>query len=686
MSGFNERMAELFALPLTKNVALFAVVLAIILIVPLITKKLRIPHVIGLILCGVAIGPHAVGIIDNTGAIGLFSTIGLLYIMFTAGLELDINQFKLNQNRSFIFGFLTWAAPLAIIFPICYFGYGLGGLESFLVGSMFGTHTLIAYPAVSRLGVSADPSVAVSVGGTILADTGVLILLAIILGLASGNLSAAFWTELIVSLAIFSAVMFFAVPRIAVWFFAHWHRENYLRYIFVLFMVFVSALLAEIAGLEGIVGAFLAGLVLNRMIPKSSQLMHQIEFVGNVLFVPIFLLTVGMLVDVGVIMSGPRTVILACVLSAAALAGKFAAALIAQKLFHYTNAQRNTMFGLSAARVAATLAVVLVAHRAGLIDDSFLNAAILLILVTCIVASFATESAARKLAVERTQSYADGSRESDHCGGNVLVPIANPEHAYNLFEFSGILRGNSPSSRITMLSVIADSRLAETNIREIRQNIVKTFKGILDPQKHQISAVIDTNISDGIARAAREHAASAVVLGWPRTGLSDIVIGKTWQAVIHDVDRLVLWCDLPMHAAQVKRLTVFTLKNADRESHFDGWCDIILKIAEHYSLKIVCIGTEEVSRAIRMRRDFLHKSIPVEAEKSIPIDAAQVKSLIAPDDWIAVVSARRNTISHMAICEKIPEYLSKNFKSQNKLLIYPSQPCACPEDDEYDVV
>ena len=219
MSGFNERMAELFALPLTKNVALFAVVLAIILIVPLITKKLRIPHVIGLILCGVAIGPHAAGIIDNTGAIGLFSTIGLLYIMFTAGLELDINQFKLNQNRSFIFGFLTWAAPLAIIFPICYFGYGLGGLESFLVGSMFGTHTLIAYPAVSRLGVSADPSVAVSVGGTILADTGVLILLAIILGLASGNLSAAFWTELIVSLAIFSAVMFFAVPRIAVWFF-----------------------------------------------------------------------------------------------------------------------------------------------------------------------------------------------------------------------------------------------------------------------------------------------------------------------------------------------------------------------------------------------------------------------------------------------------------------------------------
>ena len=211
MTGIYEHLSELFALPLTKNVALFSVMLGVILIVPLLTQKLRIPHVIGLILCGVAMGPHALGIIDNSGAISLFSTIGILYIMFTAGLELDLNQFKLNRNRSFAFGFLTWAVPLTIIFPICHFGYGLGALESFLVGSMFGTHTLIAYPAVSRMGVAVDPCVAVSVGGTILVDAGVLILLAVILGLASGNLSAAFWIELIASLAIFSLVMFFVI-------------------------------------------------------------------------------------------------------------------------------------------------------------------------------------------------------------------------------------------------------------------------------------------------------------------------------------------------------------------------------------------------------------------------------------------------------------------------------------------
>lgn len=686
MTGIIEHVSKLFTLPLTENVALFSVVLAVILIVPLLTQKLRIPNVIGHILCGVAMGPHALGIVDNAGAISLFSTIGILYIMFTAGLELDLNQFKLNRNRSFAFGFLTWAVPLAIIFPICYFGYDLGTLESFLVGSMFGTHTLIAYPAVSRMGVASDPCVAVSVGGTILADTGVLILLAVILGLASGNLSAAFWIELIASLAVFSVVMFFAVPRIAVWFFTHWHRENYLRYIFVLFMVFFSALMAEIAGLEGIVGAFLAGLVLNRLIPKNSQLMHRIEFVGNVLFIPIFLVTVGMLVNLDVIFDGARTAILAVVLSAGAIAGKFGAAWIAQKWFRYSKAQRNTMFGLSVARVATTLAIVLVAHRASIIDDSFLNASIVLILVTCIVASLITESATQSLALERSQAYANGTHEDEHAYANVLVPIANPDHAYDLFEFAEILHENHENSRVTMLSVILDSSAADTTIRAIRENIAKAFKDKLNPRKHQISTVIDHNLSDGIARAAREHTASALVLGWPVSGLSDIIIGEKWKAVIHDVDRLVVWCDLPMNAAKTKRLAVFTLPHAERECGFDGWNDMILKIAEHYTLKIVHIGTEEVSNAMCARRDFLQKSAPIEHVSTAPVDGKRLKELVTPEDWIVFISARQNTFCHMPICEKLPEYLSKHFKSQNKLLVYPSQPAACTEIDEFTVV
>lgn len=686
MENFIEHLAEIFELPLSQNVSLFAVVLCIILVIPIITQKLRIPHVIGLILCGVVVGPHALGIIDNSGAISLFSTIGLLYIMFTAGLELDINQFKLNQNRSFIFGVLTWAVPLVIIFPICRWGFDLGLLESFLVGSMFGTHTLIAYPAVSRMGVAADPSVAVSVGGTILVDSGVLIMLAVILGLASGNLTASFWIQLFVSLLAFSFVMFAVIPRIGVWFFTHWQRENYLRYIFVIFMVFVSALLAEIAGLEGIVGAFLAGLVLNRMIPKNSPMMHQIEFVGNVLFIPIFLVTVGMLVNVRVIMDGPRTVILAAILSGAAILGKFGAAWFMQRLFKYSNAQRDTMFGLSVARVAATLAIVLVAHRAGLIDDTFLNAAILLILVTCIVASFVTESAAQKLALERTQAYAAGTHAQENAYANVLVPIANPEHAHDLLEFSGILHDKSENAHVTMLSVVAESKFAEENIKNIRNNILKTFKNTLDPQKYRISSVIDTSVSEGIARAAREQIAAVVVLGWPSSGLTESIIGERWKAVIHDIDKLIVWCDLPMNPAKTKRIVLFTLKNAERECGFDGWFDIILKLAEYYSLKLVHVGTQEVTSAMQMRRDFLHKSIPIDAENDTPIDDPRIKNLIKDDDWIVFISARMNTFCHISLCEKIPEYLSKHYKSQNKLLIYPSQPYESPVDDEFDVV
>lgn len=668
------RIQELFTLPLTSNVVLFALMLAIILIIPIVMRKIHLPQVIGLILCGVALGPHALNVVDNTGAIGLFSTIGLLYIMFTAGLELDINQFKINRNNSLLFGLFTYLGPLVVLFPVCYWGFDLSALQSFLVASMFGTHTLIAYPAVSRIGVSRDASVAVTVGGTILVDAGVLILLAVLLGLASGNLTFSFWANLIVSLVVFSAIMFFVIPRIAAAFFAHWHHERYLRFIFVMLMVFVSGLLAEIAGLEAIVGAFLAGLVLNRFIPHHSSLMHHIEFVGNAIFIPFFLVTVGMLVDIGVLTQGPQTLLVAGVLSAAALAGKWIAAFVAQKCFGYSVAQRRLIFGLSGARVAATLAIVLVAYRAGLIDVIFLNATIILILITCIVASLVTESAAHQLAVELDDG---GTHPQVHAAEeHILVPIANPAHAHDILAFAALIKSPASPHPVTLLSVVRDATHAETNIRTFKKAaapLVQAHPGLI-----QVTATIDPSLSDGILRSAQEQLANLILFGWPAAAFTDHFIAPKWHAFAHDIAICLMFLDLPQPLQQPRRLLLCTLPNAERTDSFDAILAKIAFLATQNALSIAHIGTPATSAYIR---DFLTQSkqnIPFTSDDADPFAPSPLDT-----DWLVFVSARPKTLTHVPRCEHLPADWQKAFPKHNKILVFPADKTLAPDSEEY---
>src|SRR5690554_3879276 len=298
MTDFFKHLMHEFELPLENPVPIFSLILFIILLSPILLRKLNIPGIIGLIIAGVVIGPHGLNILEKSSAIDLFSTIGLLYIMFIAGLELDMNQFKSNRNKSLLFGLFTFIFPLGIDFPVCYYLLGYDFNASFLTASMFATHTLVAYPIVSKLGVSKNQAVAITVGGTILTDTAVLIVLAIIVGNHKGTLDQAFWIQLGISLLIFSAIMFLLIPRIARWFFKKLESEKHAHYIFVLAVVFFAAFLAEVAGIEAIIGAFVAGLALNPLIPQSSTLMNRVEFIGNSLFIPFFLISVGMLVDV----------------------------------------------------------------------------------------------------------------------------------------------------------------------------------------------------------------------------------------------------------------------------------------------------------------------------------------------------------------------------------------------------
>lgn len=396
-SGFFDQFLSQFKLPVTNPVLMFALILLIILLSPLLLKKIRIPAVVGFIIAGILVSPHGFNVLQKNAATELFSTIGLLYIMFIAGIELDLNDFKTKKHKSLLFGLFTFSIPILIGFPVCHYVLGYPLITSILTSSMFATHTLVAYPIVSKYSVSKNEAVAVTVGGTILTDTAVLIILAVVMGSVKGGLNTVFWIRLAASLTVFALVEFLVIPRIAKWFFTKVENERTSHYIFVLLIVFLSAFMAQLAGIEPIVGAFAAGLALNPLVPHTSKLMTQIDFVGNAIFIPFFLISVGMLVDLSVLFKGYHALTIAGALTSVALLGKWLSALITQIIFKYTNSQRGLIFGLSSSHAAATMAIILVGYKAKIIDDKILNGTIVLILVTCIVASFATEKASVKI-------------------------------------------------------------------------------------------------------------------------------------------------------------------------------------------------------------------------------------------------------------------------------------------------
>lgn len=599
MDVFLEHLLHEFELPLSNPVLIFSLVLLIILLSPILLRKLSIPGIIGLIVSGVIIGPFGFNLLEKNSAVDLFSTIGLLYIMFIAGLELDMNEFKANRNKSLLFGLFTFSIPLMVGFPVCYYLLGYDFNASFLTASMFATHTLVTYPIVSKLGISKKQEVAITVGGTILTDTAVLIILAVIIGSHNGGLSQEFWIRLGISLAIFSAIMFFVIPKIAKWFFEKLESEKHSHYIFVLAVVFFAAFLAEVAGVEPIIGAFVAGLALNKLIPHSSALMNRIEFIGNSLFIPFFLISVGMLVDVRVILSGPMAIIIALTLSIVALFGKWLAAYFTQKVFKYSRTQRQIIFGLSSSHAAATLAVILVGYQAKILDENILNGTIILILITCIVASFATEKAAKKSVVE-TESGMDDFKEANKKDEQILLPIANTANMDKALEFAVLIKDKKSRNPLSILTVVPNNDAAEKNISKAKtklENYIKTAAA--SETNAEVVATIDHNASSGIARTARELMADIVLLGWPqRKGFIEKLIGERIESILQLTEKTLFICDFERPLINHKQLFVVVPPLAELENGFRLWVSKVSRFSQELSLPIVYHCNEETQKAI----------------------------------------------------------------------------------------
>lgn len=674
MVDFFEHLFSEFELPLRNPVLIFSLILFIILLSPILLRRLNIPGIIGLIISGVVIGPHGLNILEKNLAVDLFSTIGLLYIMFIAGLELDMNEFRANRNKSLVFGLFTFFFPMAIGFPVCYYFLQYDFNASFLTASMFATHTLVAYPLVSKLGVSKNQAVAITVGGTILTDTAVLIILAVIMGNQQGNLNQEFWIRLGVSLAIFSAIMFLLIPRIAKWFFRKLESEKHSHYIFVLSVVFFAAFLAQVAGVEAIIGAFVAGLALNKLIPHSSALMNRIEFIGNSLFIPFFLISVGMLVDVSVILNGPTALIVAATLSVVALFGKWIAAFFTQLVFRYSKAQRQLIFGLSSSHAAATLAVILVGYKAEILDENILNGTIILILITCIVASLATEKAAKVIIVESEQDTSDLIHANGAYNEHILLPITNVENIEKLLEFSIFIKEKKSTNPVSILSVVSNNDEAEVNILKARNKLQEFVKqASASETKVNVITTIDHNAASGIARISKEIMADIIVLGWPsRTGLLDKLMGKKLDNILNNTDKSTFICHLEKPLALHKRIVVAAPPLAEHESRFEQWLAKVSKLAQELSIPIqlYCDEATEKSVVKEVTRAKLSASITANRFKNWDNFSDLMKG-IHKDDLLILVSARKDAASYMNVLENLPSRLEKNLPANSRLVIYP---------------
>ena len=687
MTDFFKHLMHEFELPLGNPVLIFSLILLIILLSPILLRKLNIPGIIGLIISGVVIGPYGLNILEKNAAVDLFSTIGLLYIMFIAGLELDMNQFKANRNKSLLFGFFTFIIPLTIGFPVCYYFLGYDFNASFLTASMFATHTLVAYPIVSKLGISKNQAVAITVGGTILTDTAVLIILAVIIGNSEGNLNQDFWIKLGISLTIFSAIMFFVIPKIAEWFFSKLESEKHSHYIFVLAVVFFAAFLAEVAGVEPIIGAFVAGLALNKLIPHSSALMNRIEFIGNSLFIPFFLISVGMIVDVSVIAKGPTAVIVAVTLSIVALFGKWFAALFTQLVFKYSSAQRQLIFGLSGSHAAATLAVILVGYKAEILDENILNGTIILILVTCIVATFVTEKAAKKIVIEMDENPSDLKKGNEFSDEHILIPIANIESIEKLLEFSIFIRDKKSANPISILSVVSNNDEAEINIMRARTKLEAFVKqASASETKVNIITTIDHNRASGIARISREIMADIIILGWPRrAGLIDKLIGEKVDSILDNTDKTTFICHFEKPLVLHKRVAMVIPPLAEHENGFELWFTKMSKLAQELSISILLCCNETTRNSVTklMKKTKLTASIVYYFFEEWD-DFFVLSKAFNQDDLLALVCARKGAASHMNVLENLPTKLEKYFEKNSRIIIYPQQYNQLYSTERYD--
>ena len=597
-----------------------------------------------------------------------------------------MKEFKKYRNKSFTFGFFTFAIPIILGFPICYYGLHLSLTASILTASMFATHTLVAYPIASKFGITKKPAVAITIGGTILTDTAVLIILAVISSSAKGELNSEFWIRLITSLTIFTVIMFWIIPKIARWFFSKLESEKSSHYIFVLSIIFFAAFLAEMAGVEHIIGAFVAGLVLNGLIPHSSTLMNRIDFIGNAIFIPFFLISVGMVVDIRVLFDGYWALITAAVLTSFAIFSKWLAALVTQLVFKMSGAERQIIFGLSTAHAAATLAIIIVGYNTitgttatgepiRLLDENILNGTVILILITCMTASFVTENAGRRLLVEQAD---DGDLLSapQLRTQHLLVALNELKGNENILDLSVLITDKKMINPISVVSVLPDDKQAESRIHRSRNHMNEIIKHFSSGEtKVNTIATIDHNLSSGIARTSKELAADVVVINdSDKMNLLMRIVGDDRDHLLDVCDKTVFFCQLDMPFLSKRRIILVCPALAELENSFTNWLDRILRMSRELNLPIITFTGEQTFDKISTYAKNRNFNVHFDYQKIEELDDFfMLNYRIETTDLLVYCAARNGAISYTSSVDFFRAKLEKAFPMNDRILIYPSQ-------------
>ena len=680
----NKMEAQIKIEPLIQDpTMIFFVVLLIILFAPIVMSKLRIPHIIGMVLAGVLIGEYGFNLLSRDTSFEVFGQVGLYYIMFLAGLEMDLESIKKNSNRLVIFGLLTCFVPLILTYVMSISILGYSGRASFLLGCIMASNTLVAYPIIGRYGLQRNSSVMLSVGSSMLSLFLALVMLAGLVGTFSEDSGWLFWLLFVAKFAAFCAGSILIIPRLTRYFLRR-YSDAVMQYIFVMAVMFISAALSALIGLEGIFGAFLSGLIINRYIPHVSPLMNRIEFIGNAIFIPYFLIGVGMLINLQSLADGLEVWGIMFLIAFFGTFGKALAAYISALMFRLTKSEGKMMFGLTSAHAAGAIAMVMVGRRlmvdanVALADDHMLNGVVIMILVTCIISTLTTERASQEITVS---NYApplqggagDGAASDDE---RIMVCVKYPEIAPQLLELALLTRNQKLKRELVALNVVYDG---EGSIQEREKGIQ-----LLEKLQHQASASevqvqtqvrLATNIANGIKHAFRESGCSEVVMGMHvHTEVSSKFWGEFIQSLYNGLNRQILLMRFTQPLNTLRQIQVAVPSRAEYEPGFHRWLERLCRFAGQLDCRIQFHGRNESMELIQQYINSQHPNVRAKYTYMAHWnELPQLASHIGPDNLLVVVTARKGTISYKNALDRLPDELTKYFSGTNLMIIFPDQ-------------
>jgi len=647
----------------------------------MILSKLHIPHLIGMILAGVLIGENGFNILVRDASFELFGQVGIYFIMFLAGLEMDMQNLKLNRVRGAIFGALTTLIPFGFGFVAGYYLLHYSVPASLLLSCIMASHTLMAYTIVGRYGVTRNPAVTISIVATMIALLASLIFLAAMGGVLNGSSDIWFWLLFVGKCGIFAFIEFFVVPRLTRFFFRKF-IEPVMQFTFTLAIVFFSAALAEVCGLEGILGAFLSGLVLNRFIPHTSPLMNRLEFVGNALFVPYFLIGVGMLINISPMFHEIDAVLVVVTMVIAGTISKFIAAMCAKKIFHFTSGEGLMMFGLTEAHAAGALAMVLVGTRletapgVPLMNSAVLDGVVMMILISCVISSVATDQAAKKIKLYNKEEKSVRHDSTSMDDEKMLIPINDKGNIQTLMQSAIMMRNQKLKRGLICLNIINDADLnakTRAHSQECLDMAAKVAAASDVPVQTQTRLAV--NFVTATIHSFNENHASEMVIGLHRRRYEDdTYFGKFAMGLVEGISRQLTIVSFKQPANTIRHIYVAVPDKAQYEKGFYRWINRVARMAEDLGSSIEFYSPESTGNLIMRYMKERHKS--VDADYSMLYSWDEFPALrheVKDDDLLIVVTARSGSISYQNAFAKLDIQLLTHFSNNNIMVIYPDQ-------------